>query len=184
PPHNRRPALLQPRTPPRPHPRRPRHPRPRRLLRPRRPHRRPPGGGRDPDRLRRDHLPAGLRGPRPPHGRPRRPRLPPRAPPHLVLPLPGRRIALRPPPATPRPRHHPLTMKLLACLLLPALLACSSDSKNTAPADTHSPPAATGEGQPCTQEVELVCPDGQIDACSKALAEPDTTPDAGDTGTM
>jgi len=75
-------------------------------------------------------------------------------------------------------------MKLLACLLLPALLACSSDSKNTAPADTHSPPAATGEGQPCTQEVELVCPDGQIDACSKALAEPDTTPDAGDTGTM
>jgi hypothetical protein len=75
-------------------------------------------------------------------------------------------------------------MKLFPYLLLAAFLACSSDSKNPKAADTSSPPAPAGAGQPCTQEVSLVCPEGEIDACEKALAEPDTTPDAGDTGTM
>lgn len=31
--------------------------------------------------------------------------------------------------------------------------------------------AATGDGQPCTQEVAMVCPDGQIDGCLKTPAE-------------
>jgi hypothetical protein len=59
-------------------------------------------------------------------------------------------------------------MKLFPHLFLAAFLACSSDSKTTTPADTSSPPAAAGTGQPCTQEVSLVCPDGQIDSCEKA----------------
>jgi len=31
-----------------------------------------------------------------------------------------------------------------------------------------------GDGQPCTQEVALECPDGQIDGCLKQPAEGDT----------
>jgi hypothetical protein len=73
-------------------------------------------------------------------------------------------------------------MKLLACTVL-AVVACSGGNKNPQPPDRSSPTTGTGEGQPCTQEVALVCPDGQIDACEKALAA-DDTPDAGDTGTM
>ena len=68
-------------------------------------------------------------------------------------------------------------------ILLIAIVACGSSDKNAKPTGSATPPASTGEGQPCTQEVALVCPDGQIDACEKALAE-DDTPDAGDTGPM
>ena len=32
----------------------------------------------------------------------------------------------------------------------------------------------TGDSQPCTQEVALECPDGQIDGCLKQPAEGDT----------
>jgi PBP1b-binding outer membrane lipoprotein LpoB len=32
----------------------------------------------------------------------------------------------------------------------------------------------TADGQPCTQEVALECPDGQIDGCLKQPAEGDT----------
>lgn len=73
-------------------------------------------------------------------------------------------------------------MKAFSCILLCALVACGGGSKSESPTGSGTSPASTGEGQPCTQEVQLVCPDGQIDACEKALAEP--TPDAGDTGTM
>lgn len=69
-------------------------------------------------------------------------------------------------------------MKTMARILFCAVAACSSGKKNAAPTGGESPPAPTGEGQPCTQEVALVCPDGQIDACEKALAE--EPPDAGD----
>jgi len=31
--------------------------------------------------------------------------------------------------------------------------------------------AATGDGQPCTQEIAMVCPEGQIDGCLKQPAE-------------
>ena len=31
-----------------------------------------------------------------------------------------------------------------------------------------------GDGQPCTQEVAMVCPDDQIDGCLKTPAEGDT----------
>lgn len=34
--------------------------------------------------------------------------------------------------------------------------------------------ASQGDGQPCTQEIALQCPDGQIDACLKQPAEGDT----------
>ena len=73
-------------------------------------------------------------------------------------------------------------MKTISFTLLCALGACGSGTGAT-PTGSAAPPARTGEGQPCTEEVALVCPDGQIDACEKALAE-DVTPDAGDTGTM
>jgi hypothetical protein len=31
-----------------------------------------------------------------------------------------------------------------------------------------------GDGQPCTQEIAMVCPDGEIDGCLKTPAEGDT----------
>ena len=34
--------------------------------------------------------------------------------------------------------------------------------------------APTGEGQPCSQEIAMVCPDDQIDACLKSPPEGDT----------
>ena len=34
--------------------------------------------------------------------------------------------------------------------------------------------ATTGDGQPCTQEIALQCPDDQIDACLKSPPEGDT----------
>lgn len=38
--------------------------------------------------------------------------------------------------------------------------------------DGMAPP--TGDGQPCTQEIAMVCPDGQVDACLKSPPEGDT----------
>jgi len=70
-------------------------------------------------------------------------------------------------------------MKTIACMVLWTFVACGSGNKNAEPTGSDRPPASTGEGQPCTQEVALVCPDGQIDACEKALAE-DEKADAGE----
>lgn len=76
-------------------------------------------------------------------------------------------------------------MKTLSFLLLWAIVACSSGNKNenaaTPPASGATAPAST-EGRPCTEEGTVVCPDGQIDACEKALAEAAAKPDAGDSG--
>jgi hypothetical protein len=51
-------------------------------------------------------------------------------------------------------------------VLAAALIACGG-------AKTTSSKAVHADGQPCTQEVALVCPAGQIDACEKAIAEAD-----------
>lgn len=65
-------------------------------------------------------------------------------------------------------------MKNISMLIVCALAACGG--KSTAPstptsnADPSTAPT-TANGQPCTQEVALVCPEGQIDACLKAPPE-------------
>jgi hypothetical protein len=43
---------------------------------------------------------------------------------------------------------------------------------NTTQTDTTT--QTTGDGQPCTQEIALECPEGQIDGCLKTPAEGDT----------
>jgi hypothetical protein len=63
-------------------------------------------------------------------------------------------------------------MKTLSTMLVCALFGCGGGNKKTDPGTSGSA-ASTGEGQPCTQEIALVCPDGQIDACEKALADGD-----------
>ena len=74
---------------------------------------------------------------------------------------------------------------MFACAL--ALAACGgkSNSETTTPAspdtstsntDGTTGAASTGDGQPCSQEVALQCPEGQVDACLK-------TPPAGETHT-
>lgn len=40
--------------------------------------------------------------------------------------------------------------------------------------DTGSAAPTTTDGQPCTQEIALECPEGQIDGCLKQPAEGDT----------
>lgn len=77
-------------------------------------------------------------------------------------------------------------MKLvLSTLLCLSLAACSKKSTPATTPDPATPtsstepgsaePAAgTGEGTPCAQEIALVCPDDQIDACLKTPAEGDT----------
>lgn len=56
-------------------------------------------------------------------------------------------------------------MKLIESVLVCALVACGGGSKK-GPENAGS----AGGGQPCTQEIALVCPEGQIDACLKATA--------------
>lgn len=62
-------------------------------------------------------------------------------------------------------------------LVIALLAACGGSSKNpntsTSSSDPAGPATPTGTGTPCSQEIAMVCPDGQIDAC---LATP-----AGDT---
>ncbi|HEY5933965.1 MAG TPA: hypothetical protein VIU61_05005 [Kofleriaceae bacterium] len=57
-------------------------------------------------------------------------------------------------------------MKVIASVLVCALVACGGGSKT----GTETAGSAAGGGQPCTQEIALVCPEGQIDACLKATA--------------
>lgn len=66
-------------------------------------------------------------------------------------------------------------MKLLAILIVCALAACggkkvdpSTPTSNTDPATKTAP---AGDAVPCTQEVALQCPDGQIDGCLKTPAD-------------
>jgi hypothetical protein len=76
-------------------------------------------------------------------------------------------------------------MKFLTVMMIAALAAgCSKDKKpDTTPApptdttstpttDQTSPPTDTaaavpGEGQPCANKINLICPDGKLDACNK-----------------
>jgi hypothetical protein len=67
---------------------------------------------------------------------------------------------------------------LITCVL--AAGACGGGSKNanttTTSTDTTNTDTtgATGEGTPCSQEIALECPEGQIDACLKSPPEGDT----------
>jgi hypothetical protein len=80
-------------------------------------------------------------------------------------------------------------MRALQSILVCTLFACGGGPKQnaeTTPANT-APTESPAGGQPCSQEVQLVCPDGQIDVCAQyaaAAAEPvDSTGEAGGTGT-
>jgi hypothetical protein len=70
---------------------------------------------------------------------------------------------------------------LITCVL--AAGACGGGSKNanttttntdTTNTDTTDTTGATGEGTPCSQEIALSCPDGQVDGCLKSPPEGDT----------
>ncbi len=71
---------------------------------------------------------------------------------------------------------------MLTCAFM--LAACGGGAKkqqttnpdpNTSVSNTDATGAGsattTGEGQPCEQEIAMVCPDGQIDGCLKQPAE-------------
>jgi hypothetical protein len=81
------------------------------------------------------------------------------------------------------------SMKTISCLLFSLLVACGGGAKQTPTNTTTSSSSSTGDGQPCTQEIILNCPDGQIDACVKAMAKTeqdkpdDGTEESGGTGT-
>jgi hypothetical protein len=77
-------------------------------------------------------------------------------------------------------------MKTFTWLLSGVLIACGGAAK-TSPSPTNAAKPSAGEGIPCTQEIALVCPDGQIDACEKAVADAnakaeETPPDDDDSG--
>ena len=55
-------------------------------------------------------------------------------------------------------------MKLLA-MMMTCVLAAACGGKKTAQSTTG--PTTEEPGQSCAQEVALVCPEGQIDACLK-----------------
>lgn len=70
---------------------------------------------------------------------------------------------------------------MFACVL--SIAACGggkkadTTAKDTTTSNTGSDTgsaATTTDGQPCTQEVALECPEGQIDGCLKQPAEGDT----------
>ena len=58
-------------------------------------------------------------------------------------------------------------MKVIKSILLCTVVACGGGSKK---GTENAGSADTAGGQPCTQEIALVCPEGQIDACLKATA--------------
>lgn len=71
-------------------------------------------------------------------------------------------------------------MKLFSLMMVAALaIGCGGSKKTTTdPKDNTTQPTgsdatATGDGQPCTQEVALQCPDGQTDACLKTPPDGD-----------
>ena len=70
-------------------------------------------------------------------------------------------------------------MKMITILLC-TLVACGGGAKKSS--ETAGSAASTGDGTPCTQEVALVCPEGQIDACVKAVAEEPEEKDKPDDG--
>jgi len=76
----------------------------------------------------------------------------------------------------------------IASFLVWAMIACGGGSKAKPLARTEVP-KSDAEGKPCSQEVALSCPDGQVDACAKLAAkdEPDKPDDgedeSGGTGT-
>lgn len=53
----------------------------------------------------------------------------------------------------------------------------TGDTTSTPPDTSTQPPepgaTGTGDGQPCTQEIAMVCPEDQIDACLKTPPEGD-----------
>jgi hypothetical protein len=64
---------------------------------------------------------------------------------------------------------------LILAFTLAMVAACS---KKAAPASTNTTPtgggdgsgSAAAEGTPCSMEIMLTCPDGQVDACTKTPA--------------
>jgi hypothetical protein len=72
-------------------------------------------------------------------------------------------------------------MKIQAVVFC-ALVACGGGAKKTETANSAgSGNADSGNGTPCAQEIALVCPEGQIDACWKNVAAKpeEQKPDAG-----
>lgn len=74
------------------------------------------------------------------------------------------------------------TLKLSSLMMTAALAfaGCGGSNKNaettnkTTDTKTTDSTAKTGDGTPCAQEIALVCPDGQTDACLKTPQEGDT----------
>jgi hypothetical protein len=69
---------------------------------------------------------------------------------------------------------------IFALTLVLALAACGGKKGGSTTPDTtttntgDATGGTTGDGQPCTQEVMLECPEGQIDACMKNPPEGET----------
>jgi len=66
-------------------------------------------------------------------------------------------------------------MKILSAMMLCALVACGGGHKSTPTntASSSSTTAAADTGKKCSEQMELSCPDGQIDQCAKERAESD-----------
>jgi hypothetical protein len=69
-------------------------------------------------------------------------------------------------------------MKLFSLIMIGALaIGCGGNkpkAETTTTDTTKKDTTTTTDGTPCTQEIALQCPDGQIDACLKTPAEGDT----------
>ena len=66
-------------------------------------------------------------------------------------------------------------MKILSAIMLCALVGCGGGTKSTPTntATSSSTATAAGDGKTCKEQMELSCPDGQIDQCVKERAESD-----------
>ncbi|MBA3464317.1 MAG: hypothetical protein H0T46_30475 [Deltaproteobacteria bacterium] len=62
-------------------------------------------------------------------------------------------------------------MKILSILMVCALAACGGKKADPSTPTANTDPTPTGDGVPCTQEIALQCPEGQIDGCLKTPAE-------------
>lgn len=70
-------------------------------------------------------------------------------------------------------------MKIISFVMVCALAACGGKKADPASPVTNTDPApatepAAGDGVPCSQEIALECPEGQIDGCLKTPPEGET----------
>ena len=65
-------------------------------------------------------------------------------------------------------------MKLISLFMVCALAACGGKKTDPSTPTSNAEPTTaptTDNGQPCSQEIALECPEGQIDGCLKTPAE-------------